>query len=278
MDSKELHDFTVLFWNIKKKEKLCDTAIEMLVEHNADILVFAELPYIQYKLRGVLPSQYEIFDGFPDSKVRFIINKTRILIEPIRDRMKGRVALVQCVVDGINRLNIVACQLYDCQSTNAEGRYEACRDLVSYIQELESVTKNNRTLVIGDFNMNPFELGMSGVTHLNAVMCPEVAKNRSCEYEKKEYHYFFNPMWYFYGHPEHCNGTYFYVGKKKEVTRYYWHILDQVLLRPSLLSSFSIENIRIITQINKHRLLTAKRRISSKYSDHLPLCLKLTLS
>jgi hypothetical protein len=76
---------------------------------------------------------------------------------------------------------------------------------------------------------------------------------------------------------DHSPGSYYY--NSGTYVNYYWHIFDQVLLRPDLLGKFNPEtDIRILRSIDD-TLLTRKHngRPDSKISDHLPVLLSLDL-
>ncbi len=44
------------------------------------------------------------------------------------------------------------------------------------VKNLEKKTKHDRTIIVGDFNMNPFEDGIVGAEGLNAAMTRWVAE------------------------------------------------------------------------------------------------------
>ena len=55
---------------------------------------------------------------------------------------------------------------------------------------------------------------------------------------------------------------------------FFWNTFDQVLLRPSLLSSFSNENLIVISKIGNSELIKSDR-VNQDFSDHLPILLEL---
>ena len=64
----------------------------------------------------------------------------------------------------------------------------------------------------------------------------------------QSYPYFYNPMWNLYGDEPRSSApaTYYYRGSDPH--ELYWHMLDQVLIRPSLLNRFDFSNLEIVTQ------------------------------
>lgn len=130
--------------------------------------------------------------------------------------------------------------------------------------------KIRNSIVVGDFNMNPFDEGMISALGFNAVMCPNVAQKKSRKVLGEQRKFYYNPMWHIMGNKESvCKETYYYSTSTKS---YYWYTYDQVLLRPELIKNFSIDKLNIINEINGMSLLT-KSNIPNKkeISDHLPL-------
>jgi endonuclease/exonuclease/phosphatase family metal-dependent hydrolase len=145
--------------------------------------------------------------------------------------------------------------------------------LAGDIRKLEERVGHTRTLVIGDLNMDPFDAGVVGATGLHAVAVAEVASRGSRTVGRRSYDFFYNPTW---GHMSDRQsgppGTFF--RKSSEQLSYFWHSLDQVLLRPSLISMFDkADGLRILETAGAVSLVTSRGRPS--VSDHLPLLLSL---
>lgn len=62
------------------------------------------------------------------------------------------------------------------------------------VKDLEKKAKHDRTLIVGDFNMNPFEDGVVGAEGLNAAMTRWVAEKVERKIEGVKYPFFYNPM------------------------------------------------------------------------------------
>jgi len=156
--------------------------------------------------------------------------------------------------------------------TEDDQKFQAVR-VSQLIQEAESNVGHARTLVIGDLNMNPFEVGIVGADGLHAVMAKTIAQKRSRKVQGKERPFFYNPMWGRMGDSSvGAPGTYYYAGSS--YVSYFWNTFDQVLLRPDLLDFFSQDDLRVISKIGDKDLMT-KNGISSSYSDHLPVIVTL---
>lgn len=136
------------------------------------------------------------------------------------------------------------------------------------------------TVAIGDFNLDPYSSSMLGPDHLNAVMCRKVASQGSIVYDKGQPYsrtrpYFYNPMWGSLGDQSSNNqpGS-FYRGRDPGNSNE-WHLIDQVLLRPSLIPRIIPESARVLVRVENTSLLDARQRVDTAISDHLPVVISL---
>ena len=106
---------------------------------------------------------------------------------------------------------------------------------------IEGVENNHelRSIVFGDFNMNPFEPGM--IHHEGFHALPSQQMDTEIEFYGSPYKTFYNPTWEKYGDFEidkHTvrqkpSGSYF--TKNSSDINYYWYLFDQVILRKDLI-------------------------------------------
>lgn len=153
-------------------------------------------------------------------------------------------------------------------SRSRSGLFQTLRKA---IEDAESTVGSSRTVIVGDFNQNPFDPEVVQVDGLNAVMDERVASKCQCKYNGMEYRFFYNPMWGRMGDASKGPlGTYFY--REPEVVRYYWHTFDQVLIRPSLLPSLPPNHPLVLTEVEGQSLLRSNSRPDGRrFSDHLPI-------
>lgn len=141
-----------------------------------------------------------------------------------------------------------------------------------YIDQAENETGHSRTLVIGDFNQNPYELGMTDVDGLHAVKTKYIASKEAHKVDGLVRKYFYNPMWSLMGDESGGPpGSYFHQSCEKHV---YWHSFDQVLLRHTMLDKYRQGDVSIIDQIGD-QLLLKNNKIDTDISDHLPISVEI---
>lgn len=140
------------------------------------------------------------------------------------------------------------------------------QEIVEKIEKLEDKYKTKKTIILGDFNANPFENCMIEATGLHSVSSSFIAKKICRKIKGKTYNMFYNPMWNKFGDFEGTPGTYYY--RKAVVREVFWNIFDQVVIRPQVIDKFKKESLNIITEIDDKLLIGSNKII---ISDHLPL-------
>jgi len=153
----------------------------------------------------------------------------------------------------------------------ADSQALECTELGRLIAREEAAVGHRRTILVGDFNMNPFETGLVAAAGLNAVMSREVVSRQARTVQGREYPFFYNPMWNHFGDVRsQTAGSYFY--DTAEHVNYYWNMFDQVLLRPELAASFDPNRLSILTAAGATSLIRPNGRPDRENcSDHLPL-------
>jgi len=152
-----------------------------------------------------------------------------------------------------------------------------CVALADTIKYVENQVGHSRTVLVGDLNMNPFEDGVVGASGLHAVMSRTIAKKGSRIVQSKQYPFFYNPMWNFFGDATPGPpGTYYYDRSEHKV--YFWNIFDQVLIRPELIDFFDNDEMKIIESDGEISFVTHHGFPDvNNISDHLPIFFKLNL-
>jgi hypothetical protein len=114
---------------------------------------------------------------------------------------------------------------------------------------------------------------------MNAVISQAIAQGGPRSMFNQSYPYFYNPMWNLLGDARRgtAPATYYYRGS--DPNELYWHMLDQVLIRPSLVNKFEFAILDIVTAVRTTQLIgksgTPNR---TQFSDHLPVVFGVDLS
>lgn len=261
------------FWNINRNSNVLDFIYDFAHINNIDLLillesslapatVLAELNIKQplfYFYSPLVSDFIQIYSRFPTDLISDISDDGRLSAKEYKSPLGSKVNFI--FVHGPSKLH------YE------EGDQDAnTSEIRKFIDATEDKTQNMRTVVLGDFNMNPFQKGMVQSTGLHATFDKNVALKETRKIQGKTYKYFYNPMWSFYGELGKgiVNGSYYYSSAKPIC--YYWNIFDQVLVRPILLrSEFDEPSLNIVTSLGSKKLLSKHGIINKNISDHLPL-------
>ena len=269
----------ILFWNIRGRPLEAIIA-QAAIEQNADIVIICEhgsrIAHIEAALNKADPNKRAAY-------VKPVLKRHASLA--LFSRMTaGKLATVtehsHCLVHALQRSNgeellIASVHLSSPMHQSERDLMILAQDSADLIRDQESQRRHRQTLVVGDFNMDPYHPGMIASHCFHAVMDRRLAMEESRVIQKQEHYFFYNPMWSRLvddspGPP----GSYFY--RKASPECHFWHAWDQVLVRPAILGHFNNARLSVITQIGATQLLDQKGRPNlKKYSDHLPIAFEI---
>jgi hypothetical protein len=267
---------TFLFWNTNRKP-LSEAIANIAEQESVDILILAESTIEDSFLLKLLNRAGPAFH-FPSNLNRrikvFCRFPGRFLI-PTFD--SDRVSIRRVVLPARQEILLVAVHFPSKLYWTAHSQAMECPNLSAKIVEQEQVVGHSRTVVVGDFNMNPFEEGVVGAGGLHAVMTRKVAEREQRVVHGRAYPFFYNPMWGHLGDsPGRPSGSYYY--ERAEHVNYFWNTFDQVLLRPQLMDRFLSDQLKILDRAGDISLRMADGRPDHKAaSDHFPILFRLDL-
>jgi hypothetical protein len=292
---------TILFWNIRgnqpktlptRKPFLLRSLARMAVAHAADVIVLAEPALAKTEVvgacnRGLAGPYYDVPSG--SEKLHFFSRVThpsfptdRLWIERVSGNPKARVSVqelrsLKVTVGGVHCLSQI-------DLGSARAREEHAAGLVETVRLVEKDVNHTRTVLIGDFNMDPFDPGMTAPRGFHAMISVELTRTVPLRASRGRTNCFYNPTWSLFGDrsfaetatgvrkPLRAPGSYFY-DDSREPTHHFWHVFDQVLVRPDLIPH--LRWVQPLTTDGTDEFLTAAGRIDEKrFSDHLPLIVR----
>ncbi|MBW9148445.1 hypothetical protein K2F40_05585 [Clostridium sp. CM028] len=185
-------------------EKIC-------VEHDIDVLILCEYEKIDvdYMIRRLKENDlnYKVGNNLDIGRI-IILHKVGYNLKSIKDDKYYS----DCKINenGIDIL-LFGVHLPSKLYSKGQDQYSVAVKCNREIEKKEEEFGINNAIVIGDFNMNPFEDGMVSADGFHGVMSQEVALkgNRTVYGEKKKL--FYNPMWHYMGNVVvNVMGTYYY--------------------------------------------------------------------
>ena len=272
---------TFLFWNINGKD-LRTLIREAVDEHQVDVLMLAECsvspalilnainddrdPQLHFHPTPLGTSRVTLYSVFPSEYVTALRDEPDVSARRIRHPLGGTFLLF-LVHLGSRRF------------LDAGEQASLAVRLREVIESVEAEAGHDRSILVGDLNMDPFEDGVVGSEQLHGVMTRSKAAEGSRKVSGKDRKFFYNPMWRCIGkgRDDSPHGTYYY--SRSSPTNQFWHVFDQLLIRPSLLNRFNDESLHILARIGERSLVTSDERIDRKgASDHLPILFSINLA
>lgn len=269
---------TILFWNQGLNPATLEPVAGLVQEHQVDVVLLAEQPKdfdddaIAAYLNGRLTSN-TFTPAFRPPKARICalsrLSPARFYTHQHDDTFP------YATFYAIDDCTLVAVHLVSKAFADDDDQSEEAIRLGQMIRHHENKrVGDERTLVVGDLNMDPFDDGVTKAAGLHAVLDRRLATEAGRDVKYQRYPFFYNAMWGLWGDntPGPC-GTYFHDRSGHHINRY-WHMLDQVLVRPALVAA--LRDVRIIDHVRDERLCDANGRPDKeRASDHFPLIFKL---
>lgn len=265
---------TFLFWNLNQNNCL-DILIRLINNYKVDVVMLAECTMqiadilLKLNANGSAAFHYNpgeckrivIISKFSNNKVKPIFEDIHMTIRHLK--LPDKTDLLLAVVHLQSKLH-----------QSVDSQKFAATEIAKGIARMEKKVKHERTLLVGDLNMNPFEHGMVAASGLHATMDRRIAEQGKRKVNAKEFTFFYNPMWSLLGDASAGSpGSYY--RRESEQVAYFWHMFDQVLIRPELLPKFENENLKILETDGNIPILRdgiPDRKIAS---DHLPILFRL---
>ena len=257
-----------LFWNTHKNDDINDVLSELIIENNISMVLLAEYAANADELINKLAARNIDMLQYGSCSERI---KMFGRIENIQYRMDSDHAVIRI----INDKDILCCihlnsKIY---SDHEEIREIHMDQIIKDIQNVERELQSENTIVVGDFNINPYDASLINARYFHGIPIYEEAKRKSRIIAGKEFYMFYNPMWNLLGDFDFPPGTYYYSGSK--AANEFWNMFDQVIIRPQLREEFVDKELKIITQTENISLVDEKRKPNKNISDHLPIVFQL---
>ncbi len=249
----------------------------MVQDHQVDIVILAESMINPVDLLSKLndrSTEYHFSPQVGCLKIQLFSRFEAKFIEPIFEY--GRMTVRRLNLPGLTEILICMVHMPSKRDWSAESQADECNRIAEQIRGLETEVGHSRTLLVGDFNMNPFDHGIVSARGFHAVMSRKIAQERQRTVQGLDYPFFYNPMWNFFGDTTPgMPGTFYFRNAEHRV--YFWNILDQVLIRPDLLDSFDVNNLRVPDSVGDLSFLRNGLPDKDAISDHLPIIFRMDL-
>jgi hypothetical protein len=267
---------TIVFWNTKQQLDV-DVIASLGEATGADIIALAEMgpsPSAILTALNRTTTSYHYAPGVGNTKIHIYVRFSKSLAAPVYET--DRLTIRHIDVPGVEDFLLAAVHFPSKYAWDEASQATECIVLADDIRQAERRVGHQRTVLIGDLNMNPFEDGVVSAAGLHGVMTRQLAARGSRIVQGREYPFFYNPMWGFLGDfSPGPPGTFFHARAEQRV--YFWNAFDQVLVRPALLDRFSVGDLEVLTGIHGRSLLsTSGIPDPAIASDHLPILFRIS--
>lgn len=259
-----------LFWNTHKNENINSILCDLIVENRISVVVLAEYCANINDLTELLRSCGASMQQFPTvgcDRIH-ILGETGLHIDPQLQTDRSSIQVIE--------ENIILCcvhlnsQIY---SNNTDRREIDIEQIINDILNLEKELNTKNTIIVGDFNINPYDRSCVSARYFHGIPIYEESMRESRTISGKEFYMFYNPMWNFLGDFNEPYGTYYH--SASDTVNTYWNVYDQVIIRPTLRKRFVDNSLKIITETATASLLDRNKHPNHDISDHLPITFEI---
>jgi endonuclease/exonuclease/phosphatase family metal-dependent hydrolase len=167
-----------LFWNLNRKP-LADLVSRIVHAHRIDVVVLAECDIraadLLLSLNGAGAAEFEYCTSVNTAFSVLVRFSPRFMVPRFdRERVSVRHLTLPTRLPVLFVIVHLPSKLY----WNHESQTAESQELSRLIVAEEESVRHQRTVVVGDFNMNPFESGMVTAAGLNCVPTRWLAKKR----------------------------------------------------------------------------------------------------
>ena len=156
----------------------------------------------------------------------------------------------------------------DMRNYDSETRQSFAQTIADEIRFVQGQQNTNKFILLGDFNMNPYDRGMNLAAGLNAMMTKSCIERGYRKHLEREYDFYYNPMWSLLG--DKTDGPAGTVYDTSNQGQYGWSMLDQVIISYSIVGLF--RSVKILTEAGTESLMNSKGHPDAVHtSDHFPL-------
>ena len=259
-----------LFWNTHKNKNINSILCDLIIENRISVAVLAEYSADIGDLIYLLHTYGMTMQQVPTvgcDRIH-VIGETGLHIEPQLQTDRSSIQIIK--EDTILCCVHLNSQIY---LDNIERREIDIEQIVGDILNLEEEMCTKNTIIVGDFNVNPYDKSCVSARYFHGIPIYKEAIRESRTIAGKEFYMFYNPMWNFLGDFHEPYGTYYH--SSSDTINPYWNVYDQVIIRPALRKQFVDSSLKIITETARTSLLDRNKHPDHNISDHLPITFEI---
>ncbi len=281
----------------------------MVKAYNVDVILLCDLPKVGFlpqlfneqlnaKQNHTFYENYALLDTHRRMSVFSKFDNTRFKVV---DRYQftqskswalSQLAYFELVLPNkLESISLILAHLYSKTNKNKEDLLTNAKNVVNEIQQFEKYMGHEKTIIVGDFNANPFDEMMYRHDCFNATMSSKTAEKKFLQIKDAgKFPYFYNPAWGLLGDlQKNVPATFYFSPFTNEVLRdqisknhhyFGWNMLDFVLLRADIIPYFEKSSFQILendgTDSASWVQFIEEKTNKEDHPDHLPIIFTLT--
>ena len=257
----------LIYWNTNKINNL-EPILDICTTEKPDIFFLSEIDekIIDKSLADLAKINYHQIKNPGCERVKIISKKGTNLSLSIQNKY------YTSLFDSDLNLNIISVHLPSQMFQHLKALKEFIRNFRQEIDENIGTSQDEKIVIIGDFNVHPFDEAMidfDGFSATNSVLARKKVTNL-----KKTKELYYNPTWSLYSNNDFPGTKYFRrpSGSSYDVLEH--HFLDQVVISRKLLDKIESQSMKTLNKSNKYVFREdGKNKIEE--SDHLPLSYRI---
>lgn len=257
----------IIYWNLHKR-KIEEYIVNCIVENDVDIAIFSEFENVDFQsVICNLGNTYQHIKAVEEDKKVTMIVRRGIRVTSMQPQKRYTIYTVDTC---LKKYIVAALHLEDRRNYKPAQRIDTIQTIVPDIEENERCNDCDNTIVIGDFNANPYDEEMLSKYGFNAVLFKSVINDEEYTNPKSNrIRRFYNPILHYLSEETEMYGSFYF---DDDYMTPYWYCLDQILVRRKLANC--IANIKYLKSINNIGLIKGKSP-DNRISDHLPLLVNI---
>lgn len=266
---------TIVFWNISKNQAVLSHLDCLAQTYDVDIFILAECPWdletTAQRLSGLGIGQFRQVENLKGKTTAIVRLQSKKFVHRFTSLGKD-MAVWALSSSKLNPPEVLIAGIHltsKAGGVNDTDQALAVREVVDELNDIEDQHQHRNTILVGDFNMHPYDSGMTSVAAVHGLMTTKLATAPDRVYKNLLRRRFYNPMWGFFGdRTPGPAGSYYW--RSSVPHNPHWTIFDQVLLRPAVINA--LDELQILDGDGFHALTTGDGAPNKVYlSDHLPV-------
>lgn len=257
----------LLFWNMGRKDNAA-LALECMRIHGVGVAAFAEYSGTKFSDELLRGTGYRVVGMGGCDKIVVLAD---VSID-VANNFEASRFTVSALESPEARFVVAATHLVDrISASDPEARLEDIRELMGVVHGYEETLSIDKTVVMGDFNANPYDKELLLPNAFNAMLFKGIVKAQpSRTWHGKRYPFMYNPTLHWLSEDTETYGSHYY--SSSDGTSPIWNCYDQALVSPTLMDG--VRDYGYLKKIGDKDLI-ARWRPKREISDHLPLLVEI---